>query len=104
MQFEYLLTTPQYFPQLTTEKTHQLNIGFKQQLMKGAMTLSMLFTDVFDTDSWKVSSDNHLFRLTNHSNNKDQMLWVGVSYNFNKFKAKNSQKTETDRSLIKLGM
>lgn len=104
MQFEYLLTTPQYFPQLTTEKTHQLNIGFKQQLMKGAMTLSMLFTDVFDTDSWKVSSDNHLFRLTNHSNNKGHMLWVGVSYNFNKFKAKNSQKTETDRSLIKLGM
>ena len=72
--------------------------------MKGAMTLSMLFTDVFDTDSWKVSSDNHLFRLTNHSNNKGHMLWVGVSYNFNKFKAKNSQKTETDRSLIKLGM
>ena len=104
IQCQYFVTTPQYFPQLTTALTHQMNIGFKQQLMKGAMTLSMLFTDVLDTNSWEVSSDNNLFRLNNHSRNKSHMLWLGVSYNFNKFKGKGTQKTETDRSLIKLGM
>lgn len=103
-QIQYFVTTPEYFPQLTTEFTHQMNIGFKQQLMKGALTLSMLFTDVMDMNSWKVSSDNNLFRLKNYSNNKGHMLWLGVSYNFNKFKGKSTQKTETDRSLIKLGM
>ena len=103
-QIQYFVTTPEYFPQLTTEFTHQMNIGFKQQLVKGALTLSMLFTDVMDMNSWKVSSDNNLFRLKNYSNNKGHMLWLGVSYNFNKFKGKSTQKTETDRSLIKLGM
>ena len=103
-QIQYFVTTPEYFPQLTSELTHQMNIGFKQQLMKGAMTVSMLFTDVLDTDAWEVSSDNNLFRLKNYSNNKGHMLWLGVSYNFNKFKGKSAQKTETDRSLIKLGM
>ena len=103
-QIQYFVTTPEYFPQLTSELTHQMNIGFQQQLMKGALTVSMLFTDVLDTDAWEVSSDNNLFRLKNYSNNKGHMLWLGVSYNFNKFKGKSVQKTEMDRSLIKLGM
>ena len=103
-QIQYFVTTPEYFPQLTSELTHQMNIGFQQQLMKGALTVSMLFTDVLDTDAWEVSSDNNLFRLKNYSNNKGHMLWLGVSYNFNKFKGKSAQKTEMDRSLIKLGM
>ncbi len=104
VQIQYFVTTPEYFPQLTSELTHQMNIGFQQQLMKGALTVSMLFTDVLDTDAWEVSSDNNLFRLKNYSNNKGHMLWLGVSYNFNKFKGKSAQKTEMDRSLIKLGM
>jgi outer membrane receptor protein involved in Fe transport len=103
-QIQYFVTTPEYFPQLTSELTHRMNIGFQQQLMKGALTVSMLFTDVLDTDAWEVSSDNNLFRLKNYSNNKGHMLWLGVSYNFNKFKGKSAQKTEMDRSLIKLGM
>ena len=102
-QWQYFVTTPQYFPQLTTSFTHQMNMGVKQKFMKGALTLSLLLTDVLDTYRWKVSSHNQMFDLTNVSTNKSRMLWVGLSYNFNSFKQKNDKKTETDRSLIKFG-
>ena len=104
IQCQYFITTPQYFPQLTTALTHQMNLGVKQKLMKGAMTVSVLLTDVFNTAKWEVSSHNNIFDLTNISRNKSRMLWLGVSYNFNSFKQKSSQKNEADRSLIRLGL
>ena len=104
IQLQYFVTTPQYHPQLTTSFTHQMNIGIKQRLLKGAMTVSALITDVLNTAKWEVWSDNNLFDLRNHSRNKSRMFWLGLSYNFNSFKQRSSQKKETDRSLIKLGM
>ena len=104
IQCQYFITTPQYFPQLTTALTHQMNIGIKHRLMKGAMTVSALLTDVFKTAKWEVSSINNIFDLTNISRNKSRMLWLGVSYNFNSFKQKSQQKKDADRSLIRLGL
>lgn len=104
IQTQYFLATPQYYPQLTSSFTHQMDIGIKQRLLKGAMTVSLLVTDVFNTAKWEVWSRNSIFDLTNSSTNKSRMLWIGLSYNFNSFKQKGGQKTEVDRSLIKLGM
>ena len=104
LQLQYFVTTPQYYPQLTTSLTHQMNMGIKQRFMKGAMTASILVTDVFNTAKWDVWSNNSLFDLKNSSTSKSRMVWLGVSYNFNSFKQKSNQKTETDRSLIKLGL
>jgi outer membrane receptor protein involved in Fe transport len=104
IQCQYFVSTPQYFPQLTTSLTHQMNVGFKQRFLKGAMTASILLTDVFKTAKWEVSSHNNIFDLTNISRNKSRMLWFGFSYNFNSFKQKAVQKTESDRSLIRLGL
>ena len=104
IQCQYFVSTPQYFPQLTTFLTHQMNVGFKQRFLKGAMTASILLTDVFNTAKWEVSSHNNIFDLTNISRNKSRMLWFGFSYNFNSFKQKAVQKTESDRSLIRLGL
>ena len=104
IQVQYFVTTPQYYPQLTTSLTHQIDIGFKQRLLKGAMTLSLLVTDVLNTAKWEVWSNNNLFDLTNSSKNKSRMVWLGLAYNFNSFKQKSVQKSETDRSLIKLGI
>ena len=81
-----------------------MNLGVRHRMMKGAMTLSILLTDVFNTTKWEVSSQNNIFDLTNISCSKSQMLWLGVSYNFNSFKQKSSQKKEVDRSLIRLGL
>ena len=102
IQCQYFVTTPQYFPQLTTELTQQMNLGFKQK--KGAFTFSALLTDVFKSAKWEVYSNNNIFDLTNTSTNKSRMLWLGVSYNFNSFKQKGGQKGESDRQLIKLGL
>lgn len=105
IQMQYFLTTPQYYPQLTTSLTHYMNVGVKQKLFKGAMTVSVLLNDVFNTYRWKVQSSNSIFDLTNISTRKSRMLWVGVTYNFNSFKQKKSEaKAESDRSLIKLGL
>ena len=104
IQCQYFVTTPQYFPQLTTALTHQMNLGLKQKFMKGKMTASLLLTDVFKTAKWEVSSHNNIFDLTNISRNKSHMLWIGISYNFNSFKQKGGQKADNDRSLIKLGL
>lgn len=104
LQLQYFITTPQYYPQLTTSLTHQMNMGIKQRFMKGAMTASILVTDVLNTAKWDVWSNNSLFNLKNSSTNKSRMIWLGVSYNFNSFKQKSNQKAETDRSLIKLGL
>ena len=104
IQCQYFVTTPQYFPQLTAALTHQMNIGIRQKFLKGSLTVSLLLTDVFDTEKWEVTSRNNIFNLSNISNNKSRMLWLGISYNFNSFKQKSAQKKETDRSLIKLGL
>ena len=105
IQIQYFIMTPQYYPQLTTSFTHKMNVGVKQKLLKGAMTLSLLVTDVFDTYTWEVHSFNSVYDLTNTSRQKSRMLWLGVSYNFNSYKQKKSDKAgETDRGLIKFGL
>ena len=80
-----------------------MNLGFKQKLNKGALTLSVLVTDIFRTAKWEVRTQNHIFDLLNISHNKSRMLWLGISYNFNSFKQKSAKKAENDRSLIKIG-
>ena len=105
IQIQYFIMTPQYYPQLTTSFTHKMNIGVKQKLLKGAMTLSLLVTDVFDTYTWEVHSFNSVYDLTNTSRQKSRMLWFGISYNFNSYKQKKVDKSaETDRGLIKFGL
>lgn len=105
IQLQYFLTSPQYYPQLTTSLTHYMNIGVKQRLLNGAMNISLLLTDVFNTYRWEVHSYNKVFDLTNLSTRKSRMLWLGITYNINSFKQKKAHsKTEDDRRLIKLGL
>ena len=104
IQCQYFVTTPQYFPQLTTALTHQMNVGIKQHFYSVPITVSLLMTDVFNTARWEVSSFNNVFDLTNISRNKSRMLWLGISYNFNSFKQKSGKKADNDRSLIRLGL
>lgn len=94
IQCQYFVRTPQYFPQLTTALTHQMNVGLKQHFYSIPITVSLLVTDVF----------NNVFDLTNISRNKSRMLWLGISYNFNSFKQKSGKKADNDRSLIRLGL
>jgi hypothetical protein len=90
-----------------------MNVGVKQKFLKGAMSVSVLLTDVFNTykwqvesrNKWQVESRNSIFELTNISTRKSRMLWLGLSYNFNSFKQRKAEsKADSDRSLIKLGL
>lgn len=105
IQLQYFIMTPQYYPQLTTSFMHKMNVGIKQKLMKGAMTLSLLVTDVFNTYKWEVHSYNRIYDLTNISKQKSRMLWIGISYNFNSYKQNKADKAgDADRNLIKFGL
>lgn len=105
LQVQYFIMTPQYYPQLTTSFTHKMNVGVKQKLLKGSLTLSMLVTDVFDTYKWEVHSFNRLYDLTNTSKQKSRMLWIGISYNFNSYKQNKAEKSgDSERNLIKFGL
>ncbi|MBQ0093077.1 MAG: outer membrane beta-barrel protein, partial [Bacteroidales bacterium] len=105
IQLQYFLSSPQYYPQFTTAFNHYMNIGIKQTLCKGALTLSATATDVFGTDKWEIHSSNRIFTLDNTSLRKSRMIWLGISYNFNSFKQqKNQKKQEEDRSRLNLGL
>lgn len=105
IQFQYFVITPQYFPQFTTKTTHYCNIGIKQTFWKNRLTISALLTDVFNTRSWDVYSDNSVYSLVNSSKNRSGMFWLGITFNFNAFKPQmgKAQKQEEDRSVIKIG-
>ena len=105
IQAQYFVTTPQYFPQFTTRLIHYGNIGVKQYFLKDSLTLSALLTDVFNTRSWDVYSDNPVFTLVNNSKNRSRVFWLGITWNFHSFKpAKGGQKQqEEDRSVIRIG-
>ena len=81
-----------------------MNLGLKQRFLKGVMNISILLTDVFNTYKWEIHSYNKVFDLTNISTRKSRMLWLGITYNINSFKQKKSQKTNEERSLIRLGL
>lgn len=105
IQVQYFLSSPQYYPQFTTAFNHYMNIGIKQTLCKGAMTLSATATDVLGTDKWEIHSSNRIFTLDNTSLRKSRMIWLGISYNFNSFRQqKNQKKQEENRSRLNLGL
>ena len=104
IQAQYIVTTPQYFPQFTTKTIHYCNLGIRQQLPKKGVTLSALLTDVFNTRRWDISSDNSVYTLVNNSKNRSRIFWLGISWNFHSYKPVGGQKKqEEDRSVIKLG-
>lgn len=104
IQFQYFYNTKQYYPQFTAKASHFANIGVKQNIYKNKIQMTALLTDVFNTNKWNIYSNNATYNLRNYSKNKSRMLWVGVSYKINTFKASSKKaKEEEDRSMIRLG-
>ncbi|MBQ0080844.1 MAG: TonB-dependent receptor [Alistipes sp.] len=105
LQIQYFVYTPQYYPQFTTSFNHYVNLGLKQRLCDGALSLYVNVTDLLGTDRWKVHSSNIVFNLKNRTMRKSRMVWVGFSYNFKSFKQQNKQtKINMERSRLNLGL
>lgn len=105
IQLQYFLTTPQYFPQFTTELAHYMNIGISQKFLKNSLTISVLLTDVFNTNQWNIHAENRVYRLSHLSTNKSRMLWLGISYNFNSFRpGKAGKPAAEEQGRLRLGL
>lgn len=105
IQLQYFLTTPQYFPQFTTGLCHYMNAGISQKFLKNSLTVSILLTDVFDTDQWNIHSDNRVYRLSHLSVDESPMLWLGISYNFNSFRGgKASKPAAEEQGRLRFGL
>lgn len=105
LQAEYNLTTPQYHPQFTTRTIHYGDIGVSQSFLNGALSLTVMLEDAFNTMRWDIRSDNPVYSLVNNSKYDSRTLWLGLTWNFNSYKpARNAQKQqEEDRSILRLG-
>ena len=105
LQAEYNLTTPQYHPQFTTRTIHYGDIGVSQSFLNGALSLTVMLEDAFNSMRWDIRSDNPVYSLVNNSKYDSRTLWLGLTWNFNSFKpARNAQKQqEEDRSILRLG-
>lgn len=105
IHLQYFILTPQYYPQFTTEFNHYMNIGIKQSLCKGALTVSATAVDIFNTDKWDIRYSNSLYTIHNYSHLKSRMVWIGVTYNFNSFKPKKAANGGPEnRSRLNLGL
>jgi len=103
-QVQYYFITPQYFPQFTAKCINYCNVGVRKQFKKYHMALSALFTDVFNTRKWDISSDNSVYKLVNVSTNRSRMFWLGISWNFHSFKSLGKKKKQEEgRSIIRFG-
>jgi Outer membrane protein beta-barrel family len=98
--------SPVALPQFNLSNIYYADIAIKRNFMKNKLSLSLSLTDIFNTRKWIIQSDNSVFRLYNSSKNDSRIFWVGITYNINSFrpsKAQNTNGTENDNTLIKLG-
>lgn len=104
IQAQYYYTTPQHFPQFDTDPIHYMDLSIRQSFLKNTLNISASVTDLFNTRSWNIYSDNAHYMLSNYSKNSSRILWLGITYNFNSFKpAGNKTTKEENRSLIRIG-
>lgn len=104
VQLQYFYSTPQHYPQFTTQTIHYMDIAIKQNLYKDKLLLTGLLTDGFNTRKWDIYSDNLIYQLRNNSKNQSRMFWVGIVYKINSFQSKAKKAQEDgDRSILKLG-
>lgn len=100
-------SSPISLPQFDLDKIYYADIAVKRTLLKNKLSASLTLTDVFNTREWKIKSDNKIYRLNNYSKNDTRILWLGLTFNFNSFKAGGKPQKETagedNGSIIKLG-
>ncbi len=101
---QYFVSSPQFYPQFTTTLGHYMNIGITQNFLKNKLIVSALLTDPFKTNTWNMYSDNPVYYLENNSENRSRMFWLGITYRFNDFVAKEKKaQPSQQREFIFLG-
>ncbi|MHC1780513.1 MAG: TonB-dependent receptor [Bacteroidales bacterium] len=102
---QYFYTSAQTFPQFKSSPIHFCDLGYKKGLAKEKISLTITLSDLFNTRKWNIESDNHIYSLKNLSKSQSRVLWIGLSFNFNKMQLTKPGKKEEDveTGLIRLG-
>lgn len=97
--------SPTTLPQFEVAQIYYADLSLKRTFIENKITLSLSLTDIFNTRTWKVQTNNKAYSITNHSKIPTRILWIGFSYNFNAFKAKRTQPGDEEErgSIIRLG-
>jgi hypothetical protein len=106
IQFLLNYNSPISLPQFNLSEIYYADIAVKRTLLNNKLSMSLTLTDVFNTRNWEINSDNAVYKLNNNSKSETRVLWIGLAYNFNSYKASKSQKNtdiENDGGIIKLG-
>lgn len=105
IQVLFNYNAPLDLPQFTIAQIYYADISARRSFMKNKLLLTLSFNDVFNTRKWSVLTENDVYSLQNLSKSPTRMFWIGLSYNFNSFKARQGRNTEQekDAGLIKLG-
>lgn len=93
-------------PQFRLGEIYYADVSVRRSFLDNKLSVSLTMTDVFNTRKWNIESDNVVYKLDNYSKNQTRMVWLGLTFNFNSYKANKPQKGgdgETDSSIIKLG-
>lgn len=103
---QYYYNSPAVYPQFEVQQIHYMNASYKRELVKNKLTATVSVTDLFDTRKWNIVSDNAIYSLDNKSKEQSRIIWVGLTFNFNKRDIGGSKKNLTGdepQSMIKLG-
>lgn len=93
-------------PQFRLGEIYYADISIKRSFFNNKFSASLTMTDVFNTMKWNIESDNAVYKLNNYSKSQTRFLWLGLTFNFNSYKANKPQKNgevESDNRVIKLG-
>jgi len=98
--------SPIALPQFNVSEVYYADIAVRRAFLKNKFSVSLTLTDVLNSRNWEIQSDNAIYKLNNYSKSETRILWLGLTYNFNSYKAAKSQKPdgqESDGGIIRIG-
>jgi hypothetical protein len=99
-------TAPNELLQFNVDASWYADLSVKRSFFENRLSVSLMITDIFDTRTWNIESDNPLYYLRNFSKSQTRILWLGLNYTLNYNKIKKQPKTaspEEDKGLIRTG-
>ena len=106
VQLLFNYNSPIALPQFNLEEIFYADIAVRRMILKDRLSVSLTLSDIFNTRTWIINSDNTIYRLYNTSKTDTRILWFGISYNLSSqgsAKPVKSENPEADNSVIKLG-
>jgi len=105
-QLQLSYSSPVALPQFKLQSVYYADASVKRTFLENKIAVTLSVTDIFNTRSWDIETNNRVFRLNNYSKSDSRIFWIGMSFNINSFKPGKQSKEEKsngEEGLIKLG-